>query len=286
MLNALMIDVEDYYQVTAFESVVRFDDWERCESRVERNSQTLLANLAECDTKATFFILGWVAERRPGLVRAIDAAGHEVAAHGYAHQRVYTQTPEQFREETRRVKAGLEDMIGRAILGYRAASYSITAKSLWALDILQEAGFVYDSSIFPVRHDFYGILDHPRFCHVLRGEGHDGLVEFPMSTVRLGTFNLPIAGGGYFRLYPYALSRWGIRHLNRVEQQPSVVYLRPWEVAPQQPRMSSRGLSKFRHYVNLGKTLPRLQRLLRDFDFAPMATVLRERGLLHGAPQA
>ncbi len=286
MLNALTIDVEDYYQVTAFEPVVRFADWERCESRVERNTQALLEGLAEHDTQATFFILGWVAERHPGLVRAIDAAGHEVAAHGYAHQRVYTQTPEQFREETRRVKACLEDIIGRPILGYRAASYSITAESLWALDILQQTGFVYDSSIFPVRHDFYGIPDHPRFCHVLDGDGHDGLVEFPMSTVRLGNFNLPIAGGGYFRLYPYALSRWGMRHLNRVEQQPSVVYLHPWEVDPQQPRMPARGLSKFRHYINLNKTLPRLRRLLHDFDFAPMATVLRERGLLHGTPQA
>ncbi len=176
----------------------------------------------------------------------------------------------------------MEDLIGRPILGYRAASYSITTRSLWALDILQAAGFVYDSSIFPVRHDFYGIPDHPRFCHVLSGDGHAGLVEFPMSTVRLGTYNLPIAGGGYFRLYPYALSRWGICHLNRKEKKPAVVYLHPWEVDPQQPRLPARGLSKFRHYVNLNKTLPRLQRLLRDFDFAPMAAVLREQGFLHG----
>lgn len=282
MRNALTIDVEDYFQVTAFEPVVQYADWEGCESRVERNTHALLEGLEAHETQATFFILGWVAERYPQLVRAIEAAGHEVAAHGYAHQRIYTQTPARFREETQRVKACLEDIIGRPILGYRAASYSITTASLWALDILQETGFVYDSSIFPVRHDFYGIPDHPRFCHVLNGEGHAGLVEFPMSTVRLGNFNLPIAGGGYFRLYPYALSRWGIRHLNRAEQQPAVVYLHPWEVDPQQPRLPARGLSKFRHYVNLDKTLPRLQRLLRDFDFAPMATVLRDHGFLHG----
>ncbi len=282
MLNALTIDVEDYYQVTAFESSVRVADWERCESRVERNTQVILEGLAGSDTRATFFILGWVAERHPQLVRAIDAAGHEVASHGYAHQRVYTQTPTRFREETRRAKACLEDIIGRSIFGYRAASYSITSASLWALDILQEVGFIYDSSIFPVRHDFYGIPDHPRFCHVLSGDGHAGLVEFPMSTIRLGTFNLPIAGGGYFRLYPYALSRWGIRRLNHVEQQPAVVYLHPWEVDPQQPRLPVRGLSRFRHYVNLKKTLPRLQRLLRDFEFGPMTQVLREHGFLQG----
>ena len=199
---------------------------------------------------------------------------------GYAHQRIYTQTPETFRDETRRTKKLLEDLLGAPILGYRAASYSITAKSLWALDILKDEGFVYDSSIFPIHHDLYGIPDAPRVCHVLQGEGHRGLVEFPISTLRLGKMNLPIAGGGYFRLYPYAVSRWGIRHLNRSEQLPAVVYLHPWEIDPGQPRLPARGLAKFRHYLHLHKTETRLQALLRDFDWGSMTTVLREHGLL------
>lgn len=280
MLNALTIDVEDYFQVAAFESVVRFEDWEGYDSRVERNTYYLLDLLDAHGTTATFFVLGWIAERHPHLIRAIQAAGHEVAAHGYAHQRIYTQTPETFRDETRRTKGLLEDLLGVPILGYRAASYSITSASLWALDILSDEGFVYDSSIFPIRHDIYGIPNAPRFCHILEGEGHRGLVEFPISTLRLGKLNLPIAGGGYFRLYPYAVSRWGIHHLNHSEQQPAVVYLHPWEIDTTQPRVPVRGLAKFRHYLHLHKTAPRLQTLLRDFAWGPMATVLRERGLL------
>lgn len=210
----------------------------------------------------------------------IAARGHEVASHGYAHQRVYTQTPAQFREETRRSKAILEDCLGHAILGYRAASYSITAQSLWALDILREEGFVYDSSIFPIRHDLYGIPDAPRSCYRIPYQGATALIEFPLSTVRLGGVNCPIAGGGYLRLFPYAYTRWGIRHLNKREELPAVVYFHPWEIDPAQPRLPARRLSRFRHYTNLEKMEARLVRLLHDFSFNTMAEVLQARGLL------
>ena len=281
MLNALTIDVEDYYHVSAFESVVRFEEWDRYESRVERNTYRFLDLLDEYKTKATFFVLGWIAERQPTLVRAIDAHGHEVASHGYAHRRVYTQTPAEFREETRRSKRLVEDILGQSVIGYRAASYSITAASLWALDILQEEGFVYDSSIFPIRHDLYGIPGYPRFCHVHNEHGNSGMVEFPPSTVRLGGVNIPIAGGGYFRLFPYAFTRWGIRHLNEKEGHPASVYLHPWEIDANQPRiLPARGLSRFRHYLHLDKTAARLLCLLRDFRFGTMTEVLQERGLL------
>jgi len=217
MLNALTIDVEDYYQVSAFESVVPLADWERYESRVEKNTHRILDLLDAHTTTATFFVLGWVAERHPGLIRTLVARGHEVASHGYAHRRVYTQTPAQFRTETRRSKCLLEDTLGHPIRGYRAASYSITMHSLWALEVLREEGFVYDSSIFPIRHDLYGIPSHPRFCHMIPGQSDAPLVEFPLSTLRLGGTNFPIAGGGYLRLFPYAYTRWGIRYLNRRE---------------------------------------------------------------------
>ncbi|HEY5870025.1 MAG TPA: XrtA system polysaccharide deacetylase [Candidatus Tectomicrobia bacterium] len=286
MLNALTIDVEDYYHVAAFDSVVRFADWERYESRVEKNTQRILDLLDEHATQATFFVLGWVLERHPGLIRTIVARGHEVASHGYAHQRIYTQTPAQFRAETRRSKSLLEDTLGQPIRGYRAASYSITRQSLWALDVLREAGFVYDSSIFPIRHDLYGIPSHPRFCSVIPGEHGAPLVEFPLSTLRLGGTNFPIAGGGYLRLFPYAYTRWGIRYLNTREGQPAVVYLHPWELDPAQPRLPAGRLSRFRHYTNLHRMEERLVRLLQDFSFGTMSEVLHSRGFLNAAGQA
>jgi polysaccharide deacetylase family protein (PEP-CTERM system associated) len=278
MINAMTIDVEDYYQVSAFEANVRFEDWSSYESRVEKNTQHILDLFDECATKATFFVLGWIAERKAELVRVIEQRGHEVASHGYAHQRIYTQTPSQFREETRKSKRILEDIIGKSIYGYRAASYSITRDSLWALDILQEEGFAYDSSIFPIRHDRYGIPDHPRFCHIHRRQGGSGLVEFPISTVQLGGMNLPMGGGGYFRIFPYGFTRWGIRRLNNTEHQAAVFYLHPWEIDPTQPPLQGSRLSRFRHYRNLEKTESRLCQLLHDFRFAPMVDVLRERG--------
>jgi polysaccharide deacetylase family protein (PEP-CTERM system associated) len=280
MLNALTIDVEDYYHVSAFEAVVPFADWERYESRVEKNTHHILDLLDAYTTKATFFVLGWVVERYPGLIRTLVARGHEVASHGYAHRRVYTQTPEQFRTETRRSKRLLEDTLGHPIRGYRAASYSITVQSLWALDVLREEGFGYASSIFPIRHDLYGIPSHPRFCSRIPGPSDSPLVEFPLSTLHLGGTNFPIAGGGYLRLFPYAYTRWGIRYLNRREGQPAVVYLHPWELDPEQPRLPAGKLSRFRHYTNLHRMEERFVRLLQDFSFGTMSEVLQARGLL------
>ena len=284
VLNALTIDVEDYYHVSAHEGAVGVEAWDRYESRVEPNTQRLLAILDARHIKATFFVLGWVGERHPRLVHAIHESGHEIASHGYSHRRIYTQTPADFREETRRAKGHLEDTIGEAVIGYRAASYSITAKSLWALDILREEGFLYDSSIFPIHHDTYGIPEYPRFSHRTNGIRPRGLIEFPLSTLRLAGLNIPIAGGGYFRLFPYPVTRWGIRRVNARDSQPVVFYLHPWEIDPQQPRIASGALSRFRHYVNLHKTEGRLIRLLEDFRFAPMRTVLTHQGLL-GDPQ-
>jgi polysaccharide deacetylase family protein (PEP-CTERM system associated) len=280
MRNALSIDVEDYYQVSAFESVVAFSDWEHYESRVERNTYRLMDLLDTHATAATFFVLSWIAARHPTLIRDMAARGHEVASHGYAHRRVYTQTPAQFREETRRSKRLLEDLTGRAVLGYRAASYSITTQSLWALDILREEGFAYDSSIFPIRHDRYGIPAAQRFCHRLGDAAGRSLVEFPPSTVVVGGVNLPIAGGGYFRLLPYLVTRWGVRRLNRKEQQPAMIYLHPWEVDPDQPRLPSNLLTRWRHYMNLHRVEGRLHRLLQDFSCGTVRQVLQERGLL------
>ncbi len=270
MVNAITIDVEDYYQVSAFESVVPSDSWGSYESRVEKNTYLLLDLLEETQAYATFFVLGWVAQRHPKLVKAIHQRGHEVSSHGYSHQRVYTQTPDKFREETRLSKKILEDIIGKAVNGYRAASYSITGESLWAIDILIEEGFLYDSSIFPVVHDRYGIPNAERFSHVIERQS-GSIREFPLSTLRFCGVNLPVGGGGYLRLFPYSLTKWAIKHLNLKEQQPAIVYLHPWEVDPKQPRINGSRLSKFRHYVNLGKTEQTLRSLLSDFKFAPMS---------------
>ncbi len=269
MVNAITIDVEDYYHVSAFESVVSSKEWDQYESRVEQNTRLLLGILEESQVYATFFVLGWVAKRHPRLIQEIHQRGHEVASHGYTHQRVYTQTPEKFREETRLSKKILEDTIGQPVMGYRAASYSITEKSLWAIDILIEEGFSYDSSIFPVMHDRYGIPNAQRFSHIIeRSSG--SIREFPLSTINLGKMNMPIGGGGYLRLFPYSLTKWGIKRLNQREKQPAIVYLHPWEVDPNQPKINGSMLSKFRHYVNLKKTEQTVRNLLKDFEFAPM----------------
>jgi polysaccharide deacetylase family protein (PEP-CTERM system associated) len=273
IINALTVDVEDYYQVEAFAGVVRREDWPRWESRVERNTLKLLELFARCEVHSTFFILGWVAERHPGLVREIAAAGHEVACHGYAHRLIYEQTPEQFREDLRRAKGILEGILGAAIEGYRAPSYSITARSLWALDVLIEEGFRYDSSIFPIHHDRYGVPDAERFPHPIRRNGRE-IVEFPPSTVRLFGVNLPISGGGYFRLLPYQLFSRGLRHLNQRENQAAIFFIHPWEIDPAQPAVPASRLNNWRHRINLDQTLPRLEKLLGDFRFAPVCHVL------------
>jgi polysaccharide deactylase family protein, PEP-CTERM locus subfamily len=267
IINHLTIDVEDYFQVSAFEDIIRPADWNGMEHRVARNTEQVLAVLAEYNVKATFFIVGWVAEKFPHLVHAIHAQGHNIGCHSYWHRKVYDLSPEEFRNDTAQAKTILEQIIGGPVLGYRAPSYSITQKSLWALDILKDLGFIYDSSIFPIHHDTYGIPGSPRFAY----RHPNGLFEYPISTVRMFGWNLPVSGGGYFRLFPYGCSRFLLRTLNRVEKQPFVFYLHPWEVDPEQPRMrQARWLSRFRHYNNLDATAIRLRRLLSEFAFMPL----------------
>jgi len=274
MRNALTVDVEDYFQVAAFARQIDPAIWDRIPLRVERNTQRLLDLFAEQGIRATFFVLGWVAERCPGLVRAIVEHGHEVACHGYSHQLIYGQTPALFRKETARAKACLEDQAQRPVLGYRAASYSITQRSLWALDVLAEFGFTYDSSIFPIRHDRYGIPGSPRWPYRLTTPNGGSLIEFPPSTFSLLGYRLPVAGGGYFRLYPYSFTRFALAQLNHVEGQPFIFYLHPWEIDPEQPRIPAGWLSTFRHYTNLSRCEARLRRLLRDFRFTTVREVL------------
>jgi len=246
------------------------------------NTQKLLAIFAQFDVRATFFVLGWVAERYPQLVRDIAARGHEIACHGFSHRLVYEQSPEEFREETSRTKDLLEDITGSAVLGYRAASYSIVHESLWALDILVELGFLYDSSIFPVHHDRYGIPSAERFPHRLATPNGNSIVEWPLATAKILGCRLPVAGGGYFRLLPYWLSQWGLASINRRELRPFIFYLHPWEIDPAQPRVHARWLSRFRHYTNLGKCEERLRRLLGEFRFGAAKDGLVQLGLLSG----
>lgn len=273
VVNAMSIDVEDYFHVSVFDGIVPRARWEQLESRVEWNTDRLLAIFAEFNVTATFFTLGWVAERFPELVRRIAAAGHEIASHGYAHRLIYDQTPAAFRDDVRRSKALLEAASGRPVLGYRAPSYSITPRSLWALDVLIEEGYAYDSSIFPIRHDRYGIPVSPRHAYTLpRPAGT--IVEIPASTTTVGPLNLPVAGGGYFRILPYEWTKWGISRVNQLEGQSAIFYLHPWEIDPDQPRLSAGLLGRFRHYRNLDATESRLRRLLSDFRFGPMCSLL------------
>ena len=268
--NFLTIDVEDYFQVAAFEKVVSPDTWGQYECRVVANTHTILELLATAQVRATFFIVGWIAERYPDLVLEIDQQGHEIGCHSYWHRKIYDLSPEQFKEDTWQAKDILEQITGKSVYGYRAPSYSITNASLWALDILAELGFRYDSSIFPIYHDNYGIPDAPRFPYRLEKQG---MMEYPISTVQFPGMNLPIAGGGYFRLFPYWFTRMALRRINRREQQSFIFYLHPWEVDPQQPRIRNAGKkSRFRHYLNLVKTRDRLCLLLRDFEFQPISS--------------
>ncbi len=276
--NALTVDVEDYFHVSAFAKSISRKDWDKHPLRVEKNTYRLLDMFDEAQVKATFFVLGWVADRNKGLVKEIAARGHEVASHGYSHQLIYNQTQDEFREETRRSKSLLEDIVQTPVRGYRAASYSITRDSLWALDILAEAGFTYDSSIFPVRHDRYGIPDAKEIPHILKTPQGHSLVEFPLSTANIFNYKLPIAGGGYFRLYPYVLSRAGLRQVNS-RQQPFIFYLHPWEIDPDQPKVEASWFSRFRHYNNLEKCESRLQRLMQDFQFGTAWQVLENLDL-------
>lgn len=262
--NAMTIDVEDYFQVSAFAGHIARANWAVLPCRVERNVDVALALLDQGKVRATFFTLGWIARRYPAMVRAIAAAGHEVASHGYGHERAGEQTRVQFRRDILRSKHLLEDITGRAVLGYRAPSFSLAPSSAWAFDTLFHGGYRYSSSIYPIAHDHYGAPDAPRFAFYPAGA--QGIMELPVSTVRLLGRNLPAGGGGYFRLYPYALSRWFLRRLNHVERQAGIFYFHPWELDPGQPRQ--RGIpmkTRFRHYINLDRTEPRLLELTRDF---------------------
>jgi len=237
LTNALTVDVEDYFHVAALAPEIDRDSWGSRESRVLRNTQKLLAMFEQYDVRATFFVLGWVAEQNPQIVKDIASRGHEVACHGFSHRLVYEQSHEEFYDETLRAKSLLENITGSAVLGYRAASYSIVRKSLWALDILVELGFAYDSSIFPIRHDRYGIAGAQRAPHRLPTPGGKVILEWPLSTVRVCGFNFPVSGGGYFRLLPYWLTRWGLNTINHREARPFIFYLHPWEIDPGQPRV-------------------------------------------------
>jgi len=271
--NALSFDIEDYFQVSAFNGAVDRADWEHLERRVDFNTRRLLDLLAEHDTRATFYVLGWVAEREPALVRAIDAAGHEVACHGYSHKLIYTQSREEFAEETHRARAVLEDVVQKPVTSYRAASYSITDASLWALDTLHAQGFETDSSIFPIRHDRYGLRGGPLDPHYLDLPGGGRLLEFPLTTVSVAGLRLPASGGGYFRLYPYRLTRELARRVN-AENRPLMFYLHPWELDPDQPRITVSAVTRFRHYNNIDRCEARLRRLLGDFSFTTVSDCL------------
>lgn len=275
LINALTVDVEDYFQVSALAPVIDRGSWEQRECRVERNVERLLALFAQHGAHATFFTLGWIAERYPQLVRRIVAEGHELASHGYAHLRASEQSREEFLRDVQRAKGLLEDLTGEPVHGYRAPSFSIGHSNPWAFDVLLESGYRYSSSVYPVQHDHYGMPNAPRFPY----QSRPGLTEIPITTTRMFGRNLPAGGGGYFRLAPYPLSRWALRRVNAIDQQPAIFYFHPWEIDPQQPRVSGTSLkTRFRHYVNLHKTEARLARLLHDFRWGRVDEVF---GLRH-----
>jgi polysaccharide deacetylase family protein (PEP-CTERM system associated) len=283
MRNAMTIDLEEYFHVEAVRGLIGMAEWSRLPSRVVDTTVRLLDLLEARGVTATFFVVGWVAERHTALIRDVHARGHELGCHGYTHRPIYAMTPAEFRDDLRQARRAIEDAAGAGVAGYRAPTCSVVPQTLWALDILAEEGFRYDSSIFPIHHDRYGIPDAPRFPHRIRLAGGAEMVEFPMSTVRVGGQNLPFAGGGYFRLAPYRLIRAGIRRVNQTDGRPVMVYVHPWEFDPEQPRLPLRGVARFRHYVGLTRTAAKLDRLLADFTFAPAATVLRDQGMLEVA---
>jgi len=265
--NAMTVDVEDFFQVQAFAGTVDRASWDNWPRRVEANTDRVLGLFSDHNVKATFFTLGWVAQRHPDLIRRIVAQGHELASHGMAHFPVFDQTHEQFRADIRQTKKLLEDTAGTAVKGYRAASFSINHKSMWALPILAEEGYTYSSSIYPVVHDFYGMPDAPRFAFTPQ----PGLIEIPLTTVLLFGHNFPCSGGGYFRILPYGVSRWAFRRVNARDRQPCVFYFHPWEIDPDQPRPPGLPLkSRLRHYINLNRMETRLRHLLADFSWTRM----------------
>jgi polysaccharide deacetylase family protein (PEP-CTERM system associated) len=269
----MTVDVEDYFQVSALEPYIARRDWASMPRRVDANTSRILDLFAQRQIKATFFVLAWVAERHPALVRRMAAEGHEVASHGYAHRRVTQQSPREFRDDVTRAKSILEDIVGEPVTGYRAPSYSIGATTLWALDVLESAGYRYSSSVFPIRHDLYGMPAAPRFpFHPTAG----GLLEIPVTTVRLAGRTWPCGGGGYFRLLPYEPFKWALKRVNRNDRHAGVFYFHPWEIDPAQPRVRARLKSRFRHYVNLRRMEGKVARLLDDFTWDRMDRVFLE----------
>ena len=268
----MTVDVEDYFQVSAFEKIISRDNWNECQYRVEKNTYKILELFSKYEAKATFFVLGWVAERSPGLIKAIVEQGHELASHGYSHKRVTDLTPEEFRADLVKSSDILEQTGSVKLKGYRAPSYSIVESNLWAHEILAECGFVYSSSVYPIKHDHYGIPDAPRFKYETAAPG---LIEFPISTIKKFGRNFPAGGGGFFRLYPYAVSKWAINTLNREDGAASIFYFHPWEIDPGQPAQENIPLkTRFRHYLNLDKTEKRLEKLLQDFQWVRMDSML------------
>lgn len=263
IVNILSIDVEDYYMVSAFEKNVRFEDWDKYNSRVEQNTRRILSILLEFDAKATFFVLGWVGSKFPQLVKEIHNQGHEIASHGYAHRLIYNQTPEEFRQDIRKAKEILEQIINKPVWGYRAPSYSITKRSLWALDILIEEGFKYDSSIFPIYHNRGGIPNSERFIHKIKRNAGE-IIEFPLTTAKILGYNMPMLGGGYFRFFPYRLTKRVIEKINK-QNNSVVLYIHPWEIDPNQPKIHGDWMSMLKHYLNLDKTEKKLRKLLSEF---------------------
>ncbi len=278
MVNAMSVDVEEYFQVSAFANQVSPADWDRMPSRIERTTDAVLALFADLGGHATFFTLGWIAERYPRLIRRIREAGHEIASHGFAHTRVDRQSPDAFRADVRRTKALLEDVAGTAVKGYRAASFSIGERTPWAFEVLAEEGHLYSSSVYPIRHDHYGMPNAPRFAFA-PCQGSD-FREIPVSTVALGSWTLPCGGGGYFRLLPYALMSRALRRINQHDRRPGVFYFHPWEIDPAQPRIAGAGArARFRHYTNLSRMEPKLREVLGDFRWDRM-----DRVFLGGGP--
>jgi polysaccharide deacetylase family protein (PEP-CTERM system associated) len=270
--NALTVDVEDYFQVSAFAARISPHTWDQLPCRAERNMDVILGIFSEHKVRATFFTLGWIAQRYPGIVRRLVAEGHELASHGYAHQRASDQSRAEFLQDVVRAKGLLEDIGGVQVRGYRAPSFSIGRGNLWAQACLKEAGYSYSSSVYPIRHDHYGMHEAPRFAFY--PEHGDGLLELPVTTVRLFHQNLPAGGGGYFRLLPYGLSRWCLRRVNAVDKQSCIFYFHPWEIDPAQPRQTGISLTtRFRHYVNLSSMERRIRDLCRDFRWDRMDTL-------------
>ena len=280
-INALSVDVEDWFQVGAFETTIHRKDWYKLTPRVERNTDVLLGMFARRNVKATFFTLGWVAERHPQLIRRIVDAGHELASHGYDHQRVFTLTPDQFRADLRQTRNLLEQAGGTAVIGYRAPSFSIDARTPWAHTILAEEGYRYSSSVAPVKHDHYGWPQAPRFA--FRPMADSELLELPVTTARLFGRTVAAGGGGFFRLFPYAFSRWVVRQVNQNAGRPAILYFHPWEIDPDQPRVANAPLkSRLRHYTNLSVMAPKLERLIDDFEWTRVDSLIDAQG--RGAP--